>query len=283
MITTEGKAHFKRYLAGYIPVVAQSIALGIGSRAESSGDIALQMETAKAPINLTSFDFVNNKLVYKAAVPDEYVGKIYEIGVYSLDSDPAAGEFSSRTLTTFDSATEDWVNPSTQAAWTFGTTSTRVGNDSLLLVPAASASATAALQNIALDLTGYSAADTFNFAFNVANANTSAVRIRLMTDSSNYYDFNLGSQTAGYKIIETTKASATVTGTPNWSNITQIQITVTSGAGGASSVEFDSIRVEDKDSLSLDYILIARKVLVTPVTKVAGMAQDIEFTLDVTL
>lgn len=264
-----------------MPAIAQSVVFGIGNRAEALADIALQMEVAKSPINLVSYDFVNNKIVYKASIPDEYVGKIYEVGVYSLETDPSAGDFASRTITTFDSGTEDWVVSGTSTPATYGSTNTRVGNDSVVLTPAASATSTVALQNMALDLSGYSTADTLNFAFNVGNANTSAVRFRFLTDGANFYDFNLGAQTAGYKITEVSKGSATVTGTPNWSNITEIQVTVTSGAGGASSVDLEAVRIEDKDSASLDYILISRKVLASPVTKVAGQAQDVEFTLDV--
>lgn len=283
MLTTEGKNHIKRYLAGYVPAIAQSVSFGIGQRAEALTDIALHLETAKSPINLTTYDFVNNDLVYKAPIPDEYVGKIYEVGVYSLASDPAAGDFSSRLLTTFDSGSEDWVHPTTGATATFTSSATRVGNDSLAFAPTASTTMTWALQNIALDLGGYSAADSFSFALNVANTNTSAVRVRFLTDGANYYDFNLGTQTAGYKIVEVTKSNATVTGTPNWTVITEIQVSVTSNASGASSVEFEAIRIEDKDAASLDYILVARKVLATPVTKIAGQAQDLEFYLDVNI
>ncbi len=232
---------------------------------------------------MTSFDFVNNKLVYKASIPEDYLGKIYEVGVYSLETDPASSEFSSRMLSTFDSATENWVNASTLAFATFGTTSTRIGADSLLMAPAVSTSLTYALKEIELDLSGYSAADTFNLAFNVAGATASIIRFRFLTDASNYYDLSIADRTIGYKIVEMTKGSATVTGTPNWSNITEIQVAVTSPAGTPTSVEFESIRIEDKDAANLDYILIARKVLPTPITSIQGQAQDVEFTLDISL
>ena len=283
MLTTEGKNHIRRYLAGWVPAIAQTVAFGVGSRAESLSDIALQMETIKSPVNLTSYDFVNNVLVYKASVPDDYAGKIYEVGIYSLEADPAAGEFSSRTLTIFDYANEDWINVGTGAAATFTAVNNRVGLYALSATTASSTTETFSLRNVLLDLSGYSNADTFNFAYNVANANTSNIKFRFLTDSANYYEFALGSQTTGYKITEVAKGTATVTGTPNWTNITEIQVIVTSGAGGASSIEFDAIRVEDKDSLSLDYILVARKVLAVPATSVLGQAQDLEFTLDVTV
>jgi hypothetical protein len=281
MITFEGKNHIKRYLAGFVPAIAQSMTFGIGNRAENASDIALHLETTKSTLNLTSYDFANNKLVYKASIPEEYIGKIYEVGLYSLPSDPAAGDYASRALTTFDSATEEWLTGG--VASTYTTTNTRIGTDSLSQTPAASASATTVLSNIALDLSGYSAADSFTFAFNVGNANTASIQFRFLTDTGNYYTTTLGAQTAGYKIVEVTKGSFVATGAPNWGNITQIWVVTTSGAGGASAVDFDAIRIEDKDAASLDYILVARKVLATPVTKIAGMSQDVEFSLDVTL
>lgn len=283
MITSEGKNHIRRYLAGYVPVMVQSVAFGIGNRAESLSDTALHLETAQSQINLTTYDFATNKLVYKSPIPDEYEGMIYEVGLYSMASDPNSTEFSSRNLTTFDSATEEWVNAVDDTFAVFVSTNTRVGADSLSATPALSTTYTAALRNLELDLSGYSASDGLSFAYNVGNANTSNIRIRFLTDTSNYYEFSLGAQTAGYKITQVLKGSAVVTGVPSWENITQIHILTTSGAAGASAVSFDAIRIEDKDTINLDYILVARKVLSAPVTKIDGMAQDIEFSLDVTL
>lgn len=283
MITSEGSLHIKRYLAGYVPSIGESIAFGIGNRAESLSDVSLHLEAVQSRVNLITYDFVTNKLVYKAVIPEEFSGVIYEVGLYSLDANPVSTEFSSRIITTFDSATENWVNAGTGVNATFGTTATRLGADAMLMAPAASTTLTYALRDVFIDLDGYSNLDTFSFAFNVANANTTAVKIRFLKDASNYYEFSLGAQTAGYKITEVTKSTAAATGQPSWSEIIEVQVLVTSGAGGASSVEFDAIRVEDKDSANLDYILVSRKVLAAPVVKVAGQSQDIEFSLDVSI
>lgn len=282
MLTNEGKNHIRRFLAGYTPLLAQSVAVGIGNRAEVATDAALQLEVARSQIESTYYDFVNNDLIFKAAVPTEFSGKIYEVGIYSLETDPSSGEFSSRNLVTFDSATEDWAK-SDGSYSDYATANARVGDDALTISPAASGSITNYLKEIELDLSGYSSADAFVFAYNNANSDTSSLRFRFLTDATNYYDFILTEQTAGYKIVEVTKGSAVATGVPSWTNITEIQVTVNSGAGGAAVVDFDAIRIEDKDAAALDYILVARKVLATPVTKLAGVAHDIEFPLDVTL
>lgn len=286
MLTNEGKNHIRRYLAQYVNAIAQSVAFGIGSAAEAGTDTALHLEVVRSPVNLVSYDFANNKLVYKASIPEDYIGKIYEVGLYSLDQDPASGSYGSRLVTTFDSGTEVWVDPADgTTAPAFSATANRVGADAMLHDPAASATMTDTLRNLSLDFSGNSAADTFKFALNVANANTNQVIYRFMTDTANYYSFTINAtvQTAGYKIVELTKGSATVTGTPDWSNITEVQVITNSKSSGASSVEHDAIRIEDKDSASLDYILVARKVLPAPVTSSDGLAQDIEFSLDITL
>lgn len=286
MITTNGKLVVKRYLAQYVPTMAQSIAFGIGAATETLADIALQLQVAQSQIDVVAYDFVNNAVVYKASVPDDYVGSIYEVGLYSLVEDPNATNFGSQTLSTFDSQTELWTDTGTGNASTFGASSTRVGIDSLLQTPALSTTKTDRLAALTLDLSGYSGSDYFTFAYNVANTNTTGVTFRFMTDGSNYYSFALSGTnvtTTGYKIVTANKSTATVTGAPSWANITEVQVATTSGAGGASALAFDAIRIEDVDSINLDYVLVARKVLSSPVTKVAGQAQDIEFSLDVTV
>lgn len=259
------------------------MAFGVGTATESAGDIALNLETSRSPLNLTSYDFVENRLVYKATVPDEYVGKIYEVGLYSLEASPLSGEFGSRNISTFDSETEVWADPADGTVTPFSTTNTRIGSDSLRHSHAASTTLTSALRELTIDLSGYSAADSFTIAYNVGTANTSQLSVRFMTDASNYYYYNLGSQTTGYKIVSVNKGSALVQGAPSWSEITEIRVVTTSGATGATTIDFEAIRVEDRDSQNLDYILVARKVLPIPVTKVSGMALEVEFYLDVNI
>lgn len=281
MITTNGKLHIKRYLAQFVPSIAQSIAFGVGDLAESVDHVKLQFETERADITLISYDFVNNKLIYKASVPEEFSGKIYEAAIYSMSSNSAAGEFGSRILTTFDSATEVWVDATSGTAATFNSTNTRIGVDSMRHTPSLSTSKTDTMRDVVTDLSGYSSADKFVLAYNVGNSNTSDIIIRFLTDTSNYYSVSLGTQTSGYKITEATKGSATATGTPDWGNITEIRIVTTSGAGGASSVDYDGLRIEDMDTMNSDYVMVSREVLASPYTKQDGRTQEIEFSLDV--
>src|SRR6476469_6797323 len=121
MITQQGVTYIKRYLAGFVPSMAQSIAFGLGNRAESNTDTKLQFEVERVDINLTSYDFVNNKLIFKAELPDDFQGQIYEVGLFSQPSNAVAGEFGSKMLSSFDSFDEGWTVDATGVASTFAT------------------------------------------------------------------------------------------------------------------------------------------------------------------
>lgn len=281
MITNDGSTYIKRYLAQQVASIASSIGFGIGDKSESAGDTKLQFEIGRADINLVSYDFAANKLIFKASVPDNIGGKVYEVALFSLPALGSRAEFGSRLITTFDSATETWVDATTLAAATYDTTNARIGTDAIRHTPAASGSKTDALKDINLDLSGYSAADKFVMAFNAGNSFTSSVTARFLTDTSNYYQVSFGTPTMGYKVIEATKGSATVTGSPSWANITEIRVTTNSTAGGASQVDFDGLRIDDADTINSDDVMVSRELLASPFTKIDGMTQEIEFALDV--
>ncbi len=280
MITTSGSLHIKRYLAGFNPAIAQSIAYGIGNKAEAAADTKLQFEIGRIPISLTSYDFVTNRLVYKGSLPTAEGFTVYETALFSSSADAVAGEFGSRLISTFDSATESWSD-ATGVASTFAATTNRIGPDSLRQEPALSTSKTDVLTDLSIDFSGYSGNDKFVVAYNVANANTSALRIRFVNDQSNYFDINFGAQTTGYKIVEVNKSALTATGVPDWSKITQMQITTVASSSGAASVDFDGIRIEDADTINPEYVMVARELLPTAVIKEGGKIQEIESTLDV--
>jgi hypothetical protein len=242
---------------------------------------ALDFEVGRSDVMLVSYDFVNNKLIFKAEIPDDYSGKVYEAGLYSLPENVAAGEFQSRMLTSFDSATEAWADATTGTAGTFNSTNTRLGADSLRHTPSASTTKVDTMTALNLDLSGYSAADKFTVALNAGNTNTSSVKLLFLTDASNYYTVTMGAAASGYQVLSVAKSTAVATGTPTWANITEMRVSTTSGAGGASQVDYDGVRIEDTDTLNADYVLVSRELLASPYTKVDGMTQEIEFSLDV--
>lgn len=262
--------------------MAEAIAFGLGDKAEDVNDTKLQFEVDRMEVVLTSYDFVNNRVIFKAPIPEEFAGKIYEVALFSTIDNPSAGDYGSKILTTFDSATEEWVNATTLVPATFNTTNARIGADALRHTPGASGTNTDALKDVVLDLSGYSAADKFVVAFNNGNANMSSASVKLHTDATNYYQLNIGSQSTGYKVVEITKGAAVATGTPDWSNITEIRVTTNSTAGGASQLDFDGLRIEDVDTVAPEYVMVSRE-LISVYTKVEGMTQEIEFALNISV
>lgn len=276
MLTNNGKLHIKRYLSEQVGGIGSSISFGVGENPEAATDTIMTLEIIRADVNLVTYDYINNRLVFKAAMPDTFAGKVYEVGLWSLPSNNQAGAYGSKNIVTFD-------NIETWSAGALNTTNARVGVDSLRLSPAVSTTMTASNTDVQLDLSGFSNADTVVVGYYVGNAFTSAVRVRFLTDASNYYTFTVASPAAGYRVSSLAKSTAVTTGTPNWATINQIDVEVTSTAGGAAQVDFDAVRVEDLDTVNPDYVLVSRDLLAAPYVKTAGAVQEIEYSLAVSV
>lgn len=277
MITAAGRTFIKRYLAGQSGTLVGAISVGIGSKAAALNDERMEFEVARIPVIVTDYDFGNDRLIFKGTLDEDVEGIIHEVGIWTAEVNAAAGNQESRIITTFDSETEDWT------VETFDTSNTRIGVDSLKLTPAASATNSSTLTGITLDLGDYTSQDAFVLAYFVGNSNTSNIKVRMRTDSSNYYEFTINAPTTGYKFTSLTKAGATAVGTPDWSDINEVEISVTAKAGGSASVQFDGLRIEDTDSIAPEYGLVARSVLAAPITKEEGIVRDIEYALPVNI
>lgn len=277
MITTAGKIYLKGFYAGINLSLVKSIGFGIGDSAANVADTILQFEVDRQPVSLIAPDYSGSKIVFKAPISNSMVGEIREVGLFTTAT--AGNSSAPSLLTTFDSATEQWITAGSAA--TFNSSPARIGVDSLFHAPIASATMSSTLSSIQLDLSSFSGADPFNFAYNVGNANTANVKFRFLTDVSNYYEFSLGAQTSGYKIIQALKSTATPTGTPDWSNITQIMATTISSASGPSAVNYDGLRVENLDIINPSSILLAHEVLSSPYVRTATKTQEIEYSIGI--
>lgn len=274
MITTKGKNVILRYLGGQTSSIGGSLAAGAGSTAAVVGDTRLTFEIERATVDVTSIDFINQRVIFKGTFPQTSVGTIYEIGLYTSETSSST-LLDSRRILSFQNGLEAWTTG------TFGAFSSRAGADSLRLSPAASATVTSVLDPIILDLSTYSTIDQFNLAIN-ASSNTASIRIRFRgVDSTSYYEFTTTSIAIGYNTINFTKGNTTKTGTNvDWSDIRSVEISATATAGGVANVDFDAMRIEDVDNPSMENILVARKVLDTPQVKTSTAPMDIEFALD---
>ena len=277
MITANGRRFIKRYLAGQSGTLVGAISVGIGNAAPTLNDAQMQFEFARVPVTVTDYDFAADQLVFKGTLNEEVDGTIYEVGLWTAEVNSAAGNQESRLITTFDSETEEWDIE------TFDAANTRIGTDSLKHTPAASGTSASVLTGITLDLADFTSLDTFVMAFYVANANTASAKVRFRTDASNYYEFTVSAPTSGYKFATFAKGTATVVGTPDWSNINELEIRTTATSGGSASVQYDGIRIEDVDTIAPEYGLIARTVLSVPIDKTEGIVRDVEYVLPVNI
>lgn len=275
MITLEGKTHIKKYLAEQVATVAAGIALGIGSASATENDRKLAFEVARVPITLKSYDAINNKIVFKAQIPDEFVGKISEAGLVSAMADSVTDN-ESQVLSSF-SQDDGWTALSGAISW--NVTNARFGEDTMRFSLLANGSASASLP-AGFDLGKYSPIDTVSVAYNAA-ANAGSIALAFMTDSSNYYSTSFTPST-GYNVRDIAKSAFAATGTPDWSNISEVRITANATAGGATNIDLDGLGFFDADMLNQDLILVAREVF-TPIQKTVGSVNEIEFTLGVTL
>lgn len=275
LLTTKGVQQILRLMTSQVAKIGESISIGVGNTAANVADEALQFETARAKISISSPDFATKKLVFKATLPADFIGVIYEVGLWSLLNNAYSGNYESRVLVSFDSATESWP---ISAEWI--TTNARIGKDAIRISPATSATENLTLDGVYIDLLGYSNSDELKLAYWVSSAFCANVKIKLMSSPSDYYTYTITTPSSGYHIQTFDKGDFTTTGSPTWASIISVDVSATATAGGAVNVDFDGLRIEDTDSLNPDYFLVSRAVRPSPLIKDTFAPMDIEYTLD---
>jgi len=134
-----------------------------------------------------------------------------------------------------------------------------------------------------IDLSGYSVNDSLTLAYKKKDNNVTKIRVKLYSSDTQYYyaDFTPTSGT-GDKIqsISMSSVFSNISATaPDPTNITKIGIEVTASSGGATTVYFDGLRINDEDTFDPSYGLISRSLLSTPLQKPSGRPVDIEYKL----
>jgi hypothetical protein len=270
LITTAGRKALLDYAARFTKQLVGSLVVGIGSTAAAVGDKKLAFEVSRSTIQNNSVDYPNNAVVFKAQIPQDVAMTIYEVGAHTLESTQNT-EYSSALLFDFNQTFDTW------SGGTFVATNSRLGSALQMTSPVSTAT-TYTLANIYLDLSGFSSADTFTLAYRANNAFVSSVSFRFVTSAGNYYATSIAAPSSGtYTLASVLKSAFTTTGAPDWANITQVDIVVTSTAGGIGSIDFDGVRVDDLDANREESVLFSRSVLGTPVVKTADLPLDIEY------
>lgn len=276
LITTAGKAAILRTLAQG-GGLASTMAFGVGTTAAALGDTALTFEVARAILSSNTIDVVNSRVIYKTTIPKNVSMNIRETGLWTLDSDPQAGNYGSRLLQTFEGDVDYWT------AGTYETANTRVGERSLRVTATVSSTATSVNDGFVNDLSGFSGSEPIKLACYVANSNTSAIQLLFYNANGSFFRIDYNTPSSGYQILSANKSSAAVSGSPTWSDIVKLEVRVIATGGGSAIVDFDGIRVEDTDTLNPNYSLVSRAVLGSPVAKTNVAAMDVEYSLDVSI
>jgi hypothetical protein len=225
--------------------------------------------------------------VYKATLPQDIAGVISEIGLYP-GTRTSINNFDSKFITSFENNlnwSDGTFNPNIAYNSTSPSFVSKIG-ESMVQVNVSSSSVKEYKALLStLDMSGYSVNDTLAIAYKKADSNVTKIRVKLYSSDTAYYyaDFTPLSGT-GDKIqsisMETVFNNTPVGITPDPSSITQVGVEVTAGAGGATIVYFDGIRINDEDTFDPTFGLISRSVLASPLQKVSGRQVDIEYKIN---
>jgi hypothetical protein len=282
------------FIAGNISSSRKDIAFGVDQTAATELDTRLGFEFYRTPVLFGSTDIQTSTtgsppvttttygVVYKTTIPQDVTAQIYEIGLYP-STRSSVNNFDSKYLTDFDDLLE-WEDSSGNNP-SVVTTNYRIGGNLLRMSASANSSKEYKASSPTLDLSGYSDLDTIRLAYYREDANLSTIKIRLYSESSKYYEATISPTSGtGYKISSDIPLSTFFSGAtspaPDITNINQIGIVVTAGAGGTAYVGMDGLRINDEDTFDPIFGIISRSHLATPISKVAGRQVDVEYRLD---
>ena len=304
MITKFGKRFLTSYLAGNSTMSSKELAFGIGSTAPDlkGRDTRLDFEFYRVPVELSSIDISQTGtdvdgdpifsygIIFKSTIPQDISGVISEVGLYP-GGRTSFNNFDSKFITSFTNnfnwfdGSENPVSQSnTQDSTGTYTFLSKIG-DSMVRFDASSGTTKEYTNSlVSYDISGYSINDTLAIAYKKADNNVSNIRVKFYSSDLAYYyvDFTPESGT-GDKIqsISLNNLFSNYTASPNIpdpSSIIKIGVAATA-TGGATTVYFDGIRINDEDTFDPGYGIISRLILSTPLIKKPGRPVDIEYKL----
>ena len=293
MITKFGKRFLTDFIAGNSTFNSRDIALGIGTTVATENDTRLEFEFYRLPVSLGSINIEDNGsggfnyfAIYKTTIPQDVSGVISEIGLYPGQRS-STNFYDSKFITSFEN-NYTWLDlsnnsPQLKANNTTDPFLSKIGEHMVQFDVAQSTSKEYINSIVNIDLSGYSVNDSLTLAYKKKDNNLTKIRVKLYSSDTQYYyaDFTPLSGT-GDKIqsISMSSVFSNISSTaPDPTNITKIGIEVTAGSGGATTVYFDGLRINDEDTFDPQYGLISRSILTTPLQKPSGRPVDIEYKL----
>jgi hypothetical protein len=293
MITKFGKRFLTDYIAGNSTFNTKDIALGIGTTAASVNDTRLEFEFYRLPVSLGSINIEDDGVggfnyfaIYKTTIPQDVSGVISEIGLYPGQR-KSINSYDSKFITSFEN-NYTWVDslnnsPQLKPNNTTEPFLSKIGEHMVQFDVASSTSKEYTNSIVDLDLSGYSVNDSLTLSYKKRDTNLTNIRVKFYSSDTQYYyaDFTPLSGTGDkiQSVLMSTIFSNTSVVAPDPANITKIGVEVTAGSGGATTVYFDGLRINDEDTFDPTYGLISRSILTTPLQKPSGRPVDIEYKL----
>jgi hypothetical protein len=291
LLTKYGKRYLTEYLANQSSNSSKDIAIGIGSTAVTENDTQLEFEFYKSRVTLSSPEIQTSSvtglstygIVYKTTLPTDVAGTINEIGLFPSVT-LGTTDYSSRSISNFENG-QYWLDDSEVAATIVSTPAPLIGSY-YMPITATSSSSKKYSYNLILDLSGYSSNDSMTIAYKQNDTNLDYIFIRAYSTTTDYYEIRFaGDSSTGLKIKSLSLANLYSnqysSGSPDSTSIVKLSVGVKAKSSGNTTVLLDGLRINDEDSFKIDYGLISRSVLSTPIIKSLGKQMDIEYRLGV--
>lgn len=264
MQTIAGKNRIQRCLTGFEGAPVAAIAIGVGQTPATDTDVSLEYEIARAGVTTASVDQVTGEVIYKAIIPEEFSGTIYEVGTWSQFNE---SDDDDTLLLTFEPEYELW------STGTYTQGDSRIGEYGLTF--STSVALTATLYDLSIDISDVLDSDTFSVALS-ADASVGTVELRLQNDDTNYLSYTM-TPAVGYQIINFRRADMTLVGQVDDTDLSTAAVVITPTA--ATNLTMDGLRISRTGST--EAVLVSRTVLSTPLTKRADMPMEFEYRMDV--
>jgi hypothetical protein len=290
LITKFGKRFLTTYLAGNVSFATKDLAIGIADGtdlAAADTNTRLGFEFYRLPVLFGSVDIVTSgsttySVVYKATVPQDVAGIIKEIGLYP-GTRTSINNYDSRFLSDFENNRE-WYDSLNNNPLTVTSPTPRIG-ESMVEHKFNDGDTTSTTKefkyNIGnFDMSGYSVNDSLTLAYNRNNTNSSNIKIKFYSSTSDYFYGDITPSGTGDKIssVSMSDVFSNQSGTPDAAAISTIGIEITrTSAASSATIYLDGLRINDQDTFDPTFGLISRSVLGSPITKVAGRPIDIEY------
>lgn len=294
-LTQTGRTLAIKTLLGINQIFVNSIGVGIDSASNSLNSSStiitnniLGFEVGRVPVIGSSFEVQNGQqaLVFSSEITDSNQYNIYEIGIFSAENNNSAINLTGELILSFDNF-DTFNKYGTAAAGTASAgqigASARIGADTYYL--GKNQNSTTDYVEVITNpsslsfLKDFISEDLFKLAMvNTCNGEGASVYFRLHTDDTNYYELKFISDTAsGYKVLNATKGSAVINGSPDWGNINKIKIFNTTTS---SFVLLDGFKIDYGTYYTdTNFGLVSRAKLNNPIFKSSGTPITVEYSL----